>query len=374
MRILFVSSKKSTISDAYNGRVRSLERHCKQLGTETSCLFLGDLFFKTPLMIQILNIPFILRYLRQFDVVIAEGNGSAYVLALAKFLFGVNTLLVYDEHNDILAESHLMKKGRFDLAGYFMDFEMRLTEYVGFYGIDYFSAASQGLKDRLLYRSRNLRDENVEVILNGVDLQDFKLQNESIRDSSGQCFIVTYAGSYPKYQGIETLIEAAEILCNEEIYFKFMGFHKKDLNIKKEIGNRLREKAILLDWLPKGELLSELQKSDILIITADPSCNRAIFPAKFAEFLALAKPVIVTTIDESSTIVERFDCGFVCKPTADSIAKAILKAKGTSKKALQLKGCNGRRFAETELDLNSICAKYIQFLNRIIKTKKNDYI
>ena len=290
-------------------------------------LFLKDLLFHSPALLQVLNIPFILRYLRQFDVIIAEAAGSAYVLALAKPLLRTDTLLVYDVHNDALAECRLFRKGRFDLAGYFIEFEMRLLEYVGFNGIDYFSAASPGLKQRLLNRNRCIKDEYIEVILNGVNLESFGSQVETANNSCENDFTVTYAGSYDKYQGIENLIKAAEILRGKDVHFKFLGFRKEDLIVKKEILNRLKEKATLFDWLPKDELLSELRKSDILIIPSLAGCNRAIFPSKFAEFLALAKPVIVTRIDETASIVERFDCGFVCEPTAESFAETILKAK-----------------------------------------------
>jgi glycosyltransferase involved in cell wall biosynthesis len=279
--------------------------------------------------------------------------------------------LVYDVHNDALAECRLVRKGRFDLAGYFIEFEMRLQEYVGFNGIDYFSVASPGLKQRLLGRNRRMRDDCVEVILNGVNLGSFGSQGETVNNSCENGFTVAYAGSYFEYQGIENLIKAAEILRNKDVHFKFLGFRKEDLTIKNEILNRLKEKATLLDWLPKDELISELRKSDILIIPAMAGCNRAIFPSKFAEFLALAKPVIVTRIDETASIVERFDCGFVCEPTAESMAETILKAKGTPKKVLHLKGYNGRQFAETELDINLICKKYLQFLDRIMKTKRH---
>jgi glycosyltransferase involved in cell wall biosynthesis len=370
MRILFVSyESKNATSNPYNNRVFNIEGHCRQLGADTSRLFLGDLFFNYPFHIQPLNIPFILRYLRQFDVVIAEANGPAYVLALAKPLLRIDTLVVYDVHNDALAECRLVKKGRFDVAGYFIEFGMRLIEYVAFNGIDYFSVASPGLKQRLLGRNRRIRKEHVEVILNGVDLESFGSQKETVNNTCENGFTVTYAGSYHGYQGIENLINAAEILRNKDVYFKFLGFRKEDFTIKKEIQNRLSEKATLMDWLPKDELLFELRKSDILIIPAMAGCNRAIFPTKFAEFLALAKPVIVTRIDETSSIVERFDCGFVCEPTAESIAETILKAKGTTKKVLQLKGCKGRQFAETELDINLICMKYLQFLGKLLKQR-----
>ncbi len=155
---------------------------------------------------------------------------------------------------------------------------------------------------------------------------------------------------------------------------------KKYLNVKMEIRKSLGEKAILLDWMPKTELLAELRRSDVLIIPADASTcelleNRVLaFPTKFAEFLALAKPVIVTSIDETSKIVERFDCGFVCEPTARSIAETILRAKQTPNDVLLRKGLNGRQFAEDELDMKSICRKYLLFLNRILIKRADQYL
>jgi glycosyltransferase involved in cell wall biosynthesis len=372
MRILFVAlQNKNTPSNAYNQRIINNETYCRKLGANTSLLYLRDLLFHSPALLQVFNIPFILRYLRQYNVIIAEAAGSAYFVALAKPLLRTDTLLVYDVHNDSLAECRLMRKGRFDLVGYFVEFEMRLLEYVGFNGIDYFSVASPGLKQRLQSRNRHIKDEYVEVILNGVNLESFGLQGDTSNSSCEYGFTVTYAGTYVKYQGIENLIKAAEILHGKDVHFKFMGFRKEDLKIKKEILLRLKEKVTLLDWLPKDELLSELRKSDVLIIPSMPGCNRAIFPSKFAEFLALAKPVIVTRIDETARIVEKFDCGFVCEPTAESIAKTILNAMKTPKKILQSKGYNGRQFVETELDMNLICKKYIKFLYRISKIKRH---
>jgi glycosyltransferase involved in cell wall biosynthesis len=365
---MLLQSKNDT-PNSYNHRVLNNETHCKRLGANTSLFFLNDLLFHSPVLLQLLNIPFILRYLRQFDVVIAEAAGPAYVLALAKPLLRNDAVLVYDVHNDSLAECRLMRKGRYDLAGYFTEFEMRLLEYVGFNFIDYFSVASPGLKQRLLNRSRKIRDENIEIVLNGVDLELFKSQEEAPNEYHEDSFTVTYAGSYAGYQGIETLIKAAEILHGEDVNFKFLGFREEQSVLKKEILSRLREKVTLLDYLPKDELLSELRKSDILIIPSLAGCNRAIFPSKFAEYLALAKPVIVTRIDETSRIVERFDCGFVCEPTAESIAETILKAKRVPKKVLRLKGDNGRKFAEAELDIDLISRKYLHFLGKLLKQR-----
>jgi len=372
MRILFVSSWTPKNAPAYESRIVNIEKYCRKLGADTSRLFLWKLFFGSPVIVQPLNIPFILRFLRQFDVVIAEGNGSAYVLALTKPLLRSNTLLIYDMHNDALAESYLFEKGRFNLEGYFRGANARLTEYIGFNGFDHFAVASQGLKHNLLDRNPCIQEENVEVILNGVDLELFKSQNLTTNNSQEHPFTVAYSGSYAEYQGIENVVKAAEILRDKNIHFKFMGFRKEDLAIKTDIKNRLKENVTCLDWLPKDELISELRQSDVLV-SPSAQCagysGRAVFPTKFGEFLALAKPVIVTSIDETSTIVERFDCGFVCKPTSESFAETILNAKQSPKDVLNLKGYNGRRFAEAELDINLICKKYLKFLDKLLKQK-----
>jgi glycosyltransferase involved in cell wall biosynthesis len=374
MRILFVSHQsKNTPSNAYNQRIFNNESHCRQLGADTSILFLEDLFFHSPVLLQVLNIPFILRYLRQFDVVIAEANGPACVLAIAKRLLGSDTLSIYDVHNDAFSECRLVRKGPFDLSGYFVEFQIRLLEYIAFNCIDFFSVASPGLKQRLLSRNRYIKDENVEVILNGVELESFKFprDQQSKISNSENCFTVTYAGSYYKYQGIKNLIEAAEILRDENVHFKFLSLRKGDFTIKNEILTRLKEKATAVEWLPRDKLISELLKSDVLMIPSMRGCNRAIFPSKFAEFLALAMPVIVTSIDETASIVKKFDCGFVCEPTAESIAETILAAKKLPHEILCSKGYNGRQFAETELDINIICKKYLQFLNKIVNAKRH---
>ena len=374
MRILFVSGEKSSISNAYSHRIFNIERHCRLTGADTRRFFLGDLFFGSPVLIQPLNIPFILKYLRTFDVIHAGGSGVAFFFTVAKPLLGRNTIVVYDVHSDVLTETRLTMRGRFDLAGYFTVFEMLTTEHVAMRFINYFIASSSEIKRRLLERARRVKSVNVEIILNGVDLQVFKPQRADAPIVNNKPFTVTYAGSFYTVEAVDNLVRAAEILFSENVYFKLIGFRAEHLGIKIEIQKRLGNKALLIDWLPRHELVDELQKSDVLVIPADASTreqseNRsAVFVTKFAEYLAVAKPVIMTRLDLPSKIVERVDCGFVCEPTAESIAETILKAKGTSREVLQKKGQNGRRFAEAELDVNLICKKYLQFLAKILKT------
>lgn len=375
-----MSSQKSTASNAYYHRIFNIERHCRQLGADTDRLFLGDLFFDSPVLIQLLNLPFILRYLKKFDVIHAGGQSAAFFFAVATRLIGRNTIVIYDVHSNIITESRLMHRGKLDFGGYFIGFEMLFTEFVAIFCIKYFITSSSEIKRRLLQRNRHVRSENVEIILNGVDLAEFTPERSTIPPLDPKVFTVTYAGSFGAIEAVDNLVQAAEILSDETINFKFIGFSKEDQEIKLDIQRRLGNKALLLDWLPRNELVDELQKSDVLVIPAD-STNRkqsenrsAVFVTKFAEFLATAKPVIATRLDLVSRIVETYDCGFVCKANAESIAESIRKAKGTSAEVLQRKGRNGRRFAETELDVNLICKKYLQFLGKLLKQRESEHV
>ena len=377
MKVLFVCSFKSTSvgRSSYPHRIVQIEKFCRELGANTSLLFLGDLFFSTPVLIQPLSLPFVLRFIREFDVIHAGGSGSAYFFAWAKPLLKRDTLVVYDVHGDTFTESRLVSKGNLDFAGKFIAFQMRVSEYFGFGSASYFITASRRLKQRLLYRNKRIKAENIEVILNGTDLQTYSPLKNSFRSPQNGDLVVTYAGSFRPWQGTDNLIRAAEILANKNVQFKLIGFGENDLSLKKEIRRRLGEKAILIDWLPKEELLVELNKSDVLIIPADGSNkkqseNRVVtYATKLAEFLAIAKPVIVTRLDEGSELVEKYDCGFVCDPNAESIANAIRKATETSREVLARKGLNGRRCAEAELDMTSICTKYMSFLRRILEAR-----
>ncbi len=370
--MLFVSSEKSSDTTAYNHRIFNLEKHCREEGAKTEHIYLGDMFFHSPVFIQVLNTPFILKKLANFDVIHAGGNGAAYFFAIAKPFIGRKTIVVYDVHSDAITESHLMMKNRFDLAGFFAKFQMTFMEIIATQRINYFAASSHEIKKRLIKRANQIESDNIEVIINGVDLREFKPQENSSSINS-HFFTVTYAGSFGPIEAVDNLIRAAEILKDENICFKLIGFRKTDQRMKNEIKTKLGNRALLIDWLPRNDLIAELQKSDVLVIPADASNylqsqNRsAVYVTKFAEFLATGKPVIITRIDLPSMIIENFDCGFVCEPTADSIAETIRKAKNCPADLLSMKGRNGRQFAERELDQKLICKKYLEFLNAISK-------
>ncbi len=168
---------------------------------------------------------------------------------------------------------------------------------------------------------------------------------------------------------------------DENIKFKMLGFKAYDSTLKAEIKNLLKNKVELIDFQTRTKdgqphsFVQELSKSAVLVIPryydtkipryCDPNYVRSTFgwlPTKFAEYISMGRPVIVTTLDISSEFVEKYDCGFVCDPTPESIAETILKARETPSSELNKKGVNGRKLAEKEFDIQVIVKRYLNLL------------
>jgi glycosyltransferase involved in cell wall biosynthesis len=200
----------------------------------------------------------------------------------------------------------------------------------------------------------------VTIIRNGVDTNEF---NPHTTHSISDKFVVTYAGSFLPWQGIGNLARAAKQIKDPNISFKIIGFKPKDKQIKNLLYNTLGNRAELIDLLDKPELIRQMQASNIFII---PRNNyyalRLAFPSKFAEYISVGKPVIVTDVDESADFVRQYRCGFVCNPTVESLAKTILVAKQQPQSVLDIMGQNARRLAESVFDLRVVGREYFDFI------------
>lgn len=361
LNVLFVLDCPSDLDTAYTHRILRLKEGVEKFGVQTKVLYLGDLLFSKPKLMMPLNIPLISKLLKGYDLIHAGDTAASYVVGVVKSF--TDSKIVYDVHGNSVAESRLHRTNIFDPLGNFLVFEAKIMERIAVRRSDFFITDSEPL--RRYYIENGIDKDRIEVIYNGVDTGLFKPKNIS---SGNENFTVTYAGAFQKWQGIDNLILAAKLLKINNIKFKIIGFTKKDLNLKRKIKKILNNKVELIDRVPRTELVNHLNGSDICIIprNSNPATEMA-FPTKFAEYIAVGKLVIVTRVGEISIFVKKYDCGFVCEPTAQSIAKTIIKARRTSPERLFEMGMNGRRLAETAFDQRVISKRYFDFLSEIME-------
>ena len=359
--VLFLYRGSSQNSSAYSERLRMLQNGIEKLGVRTDSYYLGDRRLTSSTLFPI-YLPHLVRIFRNYDIIHAGGPSCGFVANLGRKLHGCK--VISDIHGDRISEIKQEKKAgkSRNEIGIFPLTKVGLHEIGATYFSDYYLTSSYPLKKML--HSRGVSEAKIFVIRSGVDLELFS-QSDS---NSHANIIVTYAGQFQTYQAVGDLIEAAKRIPDRKIRFRIIGFTPSDMNIKNSIRERLGNRVELIDRVSQEDLVRHLQDSDVLVIPRRRSRVTAVaFPTKFAEYIALGKPVIVSDVDETIRFVKKYNCGLVCRPGIDGLERTLLKMKELSPKILREMGKNGRQLAERVFDWNIVCKKYYDVISHHIK-------
>lgn len=228
-----------------------------------------------------------------------------------KVLDNVNILVkwIYDNSNKILISSRSFKKSICEKG----DYEKKILYFPNW------------VEDDLLYGSE-------------FDLLDF-----------GDKFIAMFAGNIGEAQDLESIINAAEILKNEEkIRFVIVGDGRKREWTQNETNKRELRNVIFTGRYPKEVMPSMFAKADVMIVSLkDDKIFNMTVPAKLQAYMALAKPVIGMINGETADLIEDSRCGYcVGASMYKDLADKIMQMSLLPKQELMLMGKNGKSFYE----------------------------
>jgi len=137
-------------------------------------------------------------------------------------------------------------------------------------------------------------------------------------------FLVHFHGIATPLQGTKYILQAANLLKNENIKFNIIGMKRRDpaLNAKHKNVN-------FIDHIPYEELKNYIIKADICLgIFGDTNKTQRVIPNKVYEALACKKPVITSSSRAVAELLTHKENCYLCK-SADppDLAKAILALK-----------------------------------------------
>jgi len=189
---------------------------------------------------------------------------------------------------------------------------------------------SYGVKDDLLSRHPELRDERWIYLPNGFDSADF----ENIRSKpKSKKITVTYLGSVFGSRSPEPLIRALESLKNEncpllkKIKFRFVG------RMGEPIRKRIESSSVcglfeILPYVKHHESLAYLANSDIsLLIIDDVPASRGILTGKIFEYIGVGNPIFALAPEgEAADLIRNNELGVVvAHDDIDGVKKALVQ-------------------------------------------------
>lgn len=302
------------------------------------------------------------KHIDKQDVIITESpplflGFSGFVLAKlkkAKFIFNISDL--WPESAIKLGVLH--NKLFIKMSVWLEEFCYRHAAAV--------TCQTQGIVDDIV--NRGFDKNKIHLLTNGVDTNLFKKENrdEDFRREIGieNKFALCYAGIHGIAQGLQVIINAAEIVKDEEnIQFIFVGDGPEKQDLIKMAQERGLNNVTFLPLQPKKNMPKIVASMDAAIIPLRKlELFKGALPSKMFETLASEIPIILPVQGEAAKLINSANAGIVVEPeNSKEIAEAVLKLYNDIELRKNL-GENGRAYVMENYARENITRKLEKIL------------
>ncbi|MFR1759450.1 MAG: glycosyltransferase family 4 protein, partial [Christensenellaceae bacterium] len=208
-------------------------------------------------------------------------------------------------------------------------------------------------------------------INNGVDLALFhrNMEQNPLQDDdlvNPDTFKVIYTGSIRRANGLELLVDCAERLKDQpNIRFLVYGAGDDVERLRAACRERNIDNLVFKGPVDKAYIPYILSKSDLNVLNYNPD-STVIYrfgssQNKLFEYLASGKPIL-STVKIAYSILEKYNCGIEAEePTADGVARGILKLyRMTPQQRMQIQ--ENCRVAAAEYDFKRLTQKLMDVI------------
>jgi len=209
---------------------------------------------------------------------------------------------------------------------------------------------------------KGVHPNKTKLIPNGVDFDLFKVIGDSTRVAVRKQynfddkFVLMYLGAHGRYNSLETIVTAAEILRDHnDILFVFVGDGDAKAKLIEYVMKRQLRNVKFIGTVSRLDSVELLACADTFLL---PNRKGDFFkgnlPNKLFDFLAAGKPIIVAGHGETADLVQAAGAGLVVDAeNSEQLAKAILDIyqAGTDQNASM--GSSGRAYVEKNFSRNA---------------------
>ena len=227
-------------------------------------------------------------------------NPPDFFFAIALLFKPLGVRFVYDQH-DLCPETF---ESRFNIGDGFLYRGLRILEQLTYFSADKVLATNDSYRKIALARGRKKQDE-VVVVRSAPDLRRFSLVEPKASLKCNKKYLVCYLGTMGPQDGVENLIEVADLLVNtrkkKDIQFTLVGGGDMLDELRK-----MSKRKGLSEWvhftgrIPNDKLLESLSTAD-LCVAPDPQSplNSVSTMNKILEYMALERAIVSFDLVES---------------------------------------------------------------------------
>lgn len=231
------------------------------------------------------------------------------------------------------------------------------------------TVTSPGQADRI--QDRGVPSEKIHFIPNWVDEDVFhpRLRDPALRAALGirADVVVMYAGNLGRYQSLDTLLQAAELVRDDEsILFLLLGDGVERPRLESLVRSKGLNNVRFLGVQPYREMSQYLALGDLHVVSLS---NLPLFehtlPSKLAATMASGKPVLASLTGDGARLVRDAGAGYVVPPEqAEAMADAIRQFQRASPQERQSLGEKANRYYRDNLSASVVASRLSSVLVR----------
>jgi glycosyltransferase involved in cell wall biosynthesis len=209
--------------------------------------------------------------------------------------------------------------------------------------------------------------DKIAVIKNGVDLDFFapdraaasRPEIPGLPDTRGK-FVVSYVGTHGMAHGLDTVLEAAELLRDSpDVVFLLVGDGaERDRLLRKRDMMRL-DNVIMLGQQPKALMPALWAVTDVsMVLLRDQPLFRTVIPSKIFESMAMRRPIILGVRGESEELLGLSGAGVAIAPESALQLAAAVRRLHDDPMLREGMGMKGRAFVEENFDRQVLAGRF----------------
>jgi glycosyltransferase involved in cell wall biosynthesis len=233
---------------------------------------------------------------------------------------------------------------------------------------------SPGFRDNLI--QKGVDAGKIHVISNWVDTNFFRPlePDSSVATQYGleNRFNILYAGTIGFAQGLETVINAAELLRDvPKIQFVLVGDGADFQRLKKLTEKKALKNVKFLGRHPVDQMPVFYALADVLFLhLKDDPLFRITIPHKIFTYLASGRPILAAVHGDAAQVVGESDSGVICPPdNAPALADAVRKLYQLPAEERIEMGINARRAAIEQYSREILISRINHMIAEIVHSK-----
>lgn len=185
----------------------------------------------------------------------------------------------------------------------------------------------------------------------------------------GDRFVVLYAGNMGVKQGLDTLLECADLLRFEpDIVFAIVGDGGEKTRLMQRAAEMKLHNVVFHPLQPIERLAELLATGDVSVIPQKAGVKDIVVPSKLGNILSSGRPVIAAaTVDtELGRMLAEAQCGVLVEQgSREALAAAIIGLHGDPLQRGRFAD-NGRRYVEAALGKRATLSGFVDGLRSIV--------